>query len=164
MTQAALNVIRRRLRPGDADAIVELQTRLYTAEYGLNGHNFGGDVRSALDAALARGWPDTSGAVWLLDGERGLAGSLALTDQGDGVGRLRWFVLTPELRGRGLGRELVSEARAQAFKRLELHTFSLLTVAARIYRGAGFRLLSAREYDDWGPRLTYQLYVLELGG
>jgi GNAT superfamily N-acetyltransferase len=77
-------------------------------------------------------------------------------------------VLTPELRGRGLGRELVkelvSEARAQAFKRLELHTFSLLTVAARIYRGAGFRLLSAREYDDWGPRLTYQLYVLELGG
>jgi ribosomal protein S18 acetylase RimI-like enzyme len=167
MTSEALitdAVVHRELRPGDPEAIVALHDRVYGAEYGLD-ERFGLSVARSLEAALARGWP-TGGAVWLVDRGGELCGSLGLTDEGSGLGRVRWFVLGPELRGRGLGRslvaELLAEARASGLQRLELETFSALTTAAHLYREAGFRVESLRETDQWGPPIIYQRYALEL--
>ena len=157
--------VRRALRPGDAEGIVALHERVYTAEYGLS-QRFLELVELALRDALARGWPDTGGGAWLVDRDGSLAGSLGLTDEGGGVGRVRWFVLAPELRGRGLGRSMVdsllADARAARMHRLELETFSALTAAARLYREAGFEVRWERQRSDWGPTITYQRYELEL--
>ena len=157
--------VRRELRPGDAEAIADLHDRVYGPEYGLDGR-FRATVAQALDRARRDGWPERAGAVWLIDGERELAGSLGLTVAQDGVGQLRWFVLSPELRGRRLGRslvyELIEEARAAGLRRLVLETFSALTVAAHIYRGVGFRVVREETTDKWGPRITYQRYEAEL--
>ena len=96
-----------------------------------------------------------------------LSGSLGLTQEGDGVGRLRWFVLDRSLRGQGWGgwllAELLGQARAEGLHRLELETFSALTTAAHLYRRAGFRLIWERVRHDWGPPVTYQGYQLDLG-
>jgi GNAT superfamily N-acetyltransferase len=158
-------VVRRELRSRDELAIGDLHERVYPAEFGMNA-SFCDDVRQNIAAARARGWPAAREAVWLIDGERELAGSLGLTSDSDDVGHVRWFVLAPELRGRGLGRslvaELIAEARAAGYTRLELETFSDLATAARIYRDAGFRLLWSRERRDWGPPVVYQHYALEL--
>jgi RimJ/RimL family protein N-acetyltransferase len=157
--------IRRSLREGDADAIVALHDRVYRAEYGRN-DAFVAAVAAALDSAVAAGWPESGGGVWLVEHAGSVAGSLALTDEGGGVGWIRWVVIGPELRGRGLMRpmlsELVEEARAAGMVRLELSTFSALSTAARLYRGLGFRVDSERERDDWGPTITYQHYALSL--
>jgi len=157
--------VRRELRPGDEQAIGDLHERIYPAEFGLNA-SFCESVRQNIEAARARGWPGPREAVWLIDGGRELAGSLGLTGEDDHVGRVRWFVLAPELRGRGLGRslvtELIAEARASGYARLELETFSDLATAARIYRAAGFRLLSSDERHDWGPPVVFQSYAMEL--
>jgi GNAT superfamily N-acetyltransferase len=156
--------VRRELREGDAEALVELHTRLYSAQYGMDAR-FTDGVRSSIAAALDAGWMRDGGAVWLLDSPA-LAGSLALTDEGGGLGRVRWFVLAPELRGRGLGRsligELLAEARRLRLTKLELVTFSALTAAARIYRDAGFELMSSEQTDMWGPLIVLQRYELTL--
>lgn len=158
-------VVRRELRPGDGPAIGDLHARIYPAEFGRNA-NFCEGVRNNIAQALARGWPGPREAVWLIDGDHGLAGSLALTGEDDRVGRVRWFVLAPELRGRGLGRsmlaDLIAQARANDYARLELETFSELATAGRIYRAAGFRLLASEERDDWGPPIVFQSYALDL--
>jgi RimJ/RimL family protein N-acetyltransferase len=158
-------VVRRELRSGDPERIVELHDRVYRAEYGLDGR-FAPSVARSLQAALVRGWPSSGGAVWVADRGGELCGSLGLTDEGSALGRVRWFVFAPELRGRGLGRSLVAEllaqARAAGLQRLELETFSDLTAAARLYLEAGFRLESQRETDQWGPPIIYQRYALEL--
>jgi ribosomal protein S18 acetylase RimI-like enzyme len=165
MTATAALTIRRSLHGGDGDGIVALHDRVYRREYDRN-HEFVAAVARTVDAALAAGWPVTGGAVWLLEREGRVAGSLALTDEGAGVGHVRWFVFEPELRGLGLGRKLVDEllahARAAEMTRLELDTFSALTEAAHLYRSAGFEVTSARERDDWGPTITYQHYRLDL--
>lgn len=41
-------------------------------------------------------------------------GSVGLTDQGGRVAQLRWFLVEPEVRGVGLGRQLLTGALAQA--------------------------------------------------
>ncbi|MFI5038663.1 MAG: GNAT family N-acetyltransferase [Solirubrobacterales bacterium] len=157
--------IRRHLRDGDAGAIADLHRRVYGSEYGLN-ERFVEGVRRGLDVAVASGWPQRGGAVWLVDGEEGLRGALGLTDEGEGAGRVRWLVLDQSLRGRGLGRSLVAEllheARATGMHTLTLETYSDLTAAARIYRDAGFQVQWERVHDDWGPPVTFQGYALDL--
>jgi GNAT superfamily N-acetyltransferase len=157
-------LIRRELRDGDADAIVELHRRVYGAEYGMN-DAFVAGVRRTVQEAVFAGWPERSGAVWLVEQEGEVRGSLALTDEGDEVGRVRLFVLDPALRGRGLGAlllgQLLARARADGLRKLELETFGALTVAARLYLAAGFRVVWERERLDWGPPVTYQRYELE---
>ena len=157
--------VRRELRDGDADAIAELHRRVYASEYGLN-DQFVEGVRRGLQTAIATGWPRDTGAVWLVDGDLALLGALGLTDEGEGAGRVRWLVLDPSLRGRGLGRalvtELIAEARQAGLQKLTLETYSDLTAAARIYRDAGFRVQWERVHDDWGPQITFQGYALDL--
>jgi ribosomal protein S18 acetylase RimI-like enzyme len=157
--------IRRSLGPGDAQGIVALHDRVYRGEFGRN-TEFVAAVARTVDTAVAAGWPTTGGGVWLVDHDDELAGCLGLTDEGCGVGHLRWFVFAPDLRGLGLGRrlleELLAEARAQEMTRLELDTYSALTAAAHLYRGAGFQVVAAETRDDWGGAITYQHYVLDL--
>ncbi len=158
--------IRRTLRDDDAQAIAELHRRIYEPEYGLN-DQFTASVEKGVEAAAAAGWPWGNGALWLVEREGPLLGALALTDEGNGLGRVRWFALDRSLRGQGLGRSLMSEllveAREAGLLKLELETISVLTVAARIYRDAGFRVVWERRRLDWGPPVTMQGYELELG-
>jgi GNAT superfamily N-acetyltransferase len=163
--ELAASTFRRTVRPDDADGITELHRRVYQSEYGL-GDAFVDQVADGVGAALAAGWPGERGGVWLIDGRRRLRGALALTDEGDGAGRVHWFVLEPELRGRGLGQvmlaELLAHARAGGYRRLELETFSALRAAAALYGRAGFTLEWERERTDWGPPVSYRGYSLDL--
>jgi ribosomal protein S18 acetylase RimI-like enzyme len=158
-------VVRTEFADRDGDAIVALHDRVYSTEFGFDAR-FAASVAWSIEAARAGGWPDAAGGVWLVDRGGQLAGSLALTTDGDGVGRVRWFVLAPAARGRGLGSrllaELLSRARAAGLRRLELETFSALTVAARLYVQAGFTVQWERETDQWGPVIVYQGYALSL--
>jgi GNAT superfamily N-acetyltransferase len=160
-------VIRRELREGDPEAIAALHRRVYGAEYGTN-DAFVAGVAGALHAAREAGWPQ-GGGVWLVERDGKLCGSLGLTAEPERRGRVRWFVLDGQLRGRGLGRQLVGElvalARAEGMVQLELDTFSDLTAAAHIYRSHGFAVVHEQPRVDWRPAhqpMTYQHYVADL--
>lgn len=158
--------VRRERRAGDLEAIVELHRRLYLPVYGLD-ESFVAGVEAGIREAAARGWPGAGEGIWMVEADGVAAGALALTDQGSGEARLRWVVLAPELRGRGLGRRLVTEAvelaRDSGYERLTLETFSELSAAAAIYRSLGFEVVSERTAPKWGrAELTYQRYELGL--
>ena len=157
--------IRRTLKQGDGPAIGELHRRVYMIEHGFN-DRFCETVDDDVDREISSGWPERTGAVWLVDRDGPLLGALALTDEGGGRGRVRWFALDPSLRGLGLGRslfdELLAQARAKSLRRLCLETVKPLTVAAHIYTSNGFRVVWERERTDWGPPVVYQGYELTL--
>jgi RimJ/RimL family protein N-acetyltransferase len=156
--------IRRRLQPGDLGAIIAHHGRVYAREHGVDA-TFEAHVAASVTAAGERGWPREREGAWIVERDGEHAGSLALTDEGDGLAALRWFVLDSELRGHGLGGRLVAEllelAERSGYERVGLETFSDLRAAARIYRRAGFEL----QWEETGPRwgrveLTYQRYEL----
>jgi ribosomal protein S18 acetylase RimI-like enzyme len=157
-------IIRRDLRPGDLGEIIAHHGRLYGREYGVDS-TFEGHVGASVSAPGGRGFPTANERLWIVETEGRHAGSLALTDEGGGLGAVRWFVLDPELRGKGLGRrlvgELVAEAEAAGYRGLWLETFSDLRAAAHIYRSHGFELISSETGPRWGrDELTYQRYEL----
>jgi GNAT superfamily N-acetyltransferase len=157
--------IRRTLSDGDRLGIGDLHRRVYMTEHGFN-ERFCETVDDDVARAVESGWPQRTGAAWLVDRGGPLLAALALTDESGGLGRVRWFALDPSLRGHGLGRslftELLAEARAQHLTKLCLETVKPLTVAAHIYTSTGFRVVWERERTDWGPRVTYQGYELTL--
>jgi ribosomal protein S18 acetylase RimI-like enzyme len=158
--------IRRDLRPGDLGEIIAHHGRLYGREYGVDS-TFEGHVASSVAAAGGRGFPRDGEGIWIVERGGAHSGSIALTDDGDGVATVRWFVVDRSLRGRGLGRRLVAEAlelaRSSGYERVCLETFSELTAAAHIYRGHGFELQSEQTGPRWGrEQITYQRYELVL--
>ena len=172
MAATAHPTLRHQLDPDDAAAIAALHRNVYCEEYGLN-DVFVREVERGVMLAAARGWPE-AGGIWLAELDGRVAGSLALTFEGQGAdglytGQVRWFALELELRGCGLGRQLFEElletAEDQGMERLELYTFSELEAAAHLYRSYGFELTFERERSDWrrdGRPVTYQQYVAHL--
>ena len=160
-------MIRRELRPGDIDAIVDLHDRVYRHEYGA-GEDWVYWERVRLEQHVARGWPRERalGSIWLVESDGTVGGCLALVLRCPKVGNLDWFVLAPELRGRGLGRRLVSalidEACSRGMETLKIQTFSALAAAARIYREAGFHVVWEGEMDFYGQPVLHQVYELAL--
>jgi ribosomal protein S18 acetylase RimI-like enzyme len=158
--------IRRELRPGDLGAVVAHHGRVYGEEYGVDS-TFEAHVAATVAEAGKRGFPSPQEAIRVveLDGEH--AGSIALTDEGNGEATIRWFVLSPELRGHGLGRRLLDEMLAAAaesgYSRVVLETFSELEAAAHLYLEHGFEVVSVDTAPRWGrEQISYQRYELEL--
>ena len=156
--------VRRDLRPGDLGAIVAHHGRVYCPEYGVDS-TFEANVSASVGAAGKRGFPGPREGLWIVEIDGRHAGSMALTDEGEGQGWVRWVVLDPELRGHGLGRrligELVAEAEAAGYDGLQLETFSDLRTAGHIYRSHGFEVTWEQTGPKWGrAELTYQHYEL----
>jgi GNAT superfamily N-acetyltransferase len=163
---AAQTSVRRELRPGDLGAIIAHHGRVYAAEYGVD-QTFEAHVAASVAAAGKRGFPREHEGIWIVEHRGAHAGSIGLTDEGEGLATVRWVVLDPAVRGQGLGRRLVSEvvefARESGFERVCLETFSELTTAARIYRSHGFELQSEQSGPRWGREtINYQRYELVL--
>ena len=155
--------VRRDLRPGDLGAIIAHHGRVYCPEYGVD-QTFEANVAAAVGAAGKRGFPRAGEGIWIVELDGRHAGSVALTNEGE-QGWVRWVVLDPELRGRGLGGrligEVVAEAEAAGYESLHLETFSDLRAAARIYRSHGFEVTWEETGPRWGrAELTYQHYEL----
>jgi GNAT superfamily N-acetyltransferase len=152
--------IRGDLRAGDLGGIAALHGTVYAAEHGLDAR-FEAGVARGFAEAVQRGWPER-GRLWAVERDGELTGSLALTHEDDGVGKVRWFLLAEELRGRGLGRtlleELVSEADDAGLAVLKLETFSALRAAGHLYRSVGFELLDSQRFSGWGRPIVLQHY------
>ena len=158
--------IRSELRAGDLGQILAQHGRIYGSEYVVDA-TFEGHVASTLANAAVRGFPSPREAIRIVELDGKHAGSLALTDEGDGVATIRWFVLGPAVRGRGLGRRLLGEvldkAKEVGYAGVGLETFSELEAAAHLYLDHGFEVVWEDSAPRWGrDRVTYQRYELEL--
>jgi ribosomal protein S18 acetylase RimI-like enzyme len=151
-------------RPGDVGEVVALHGRVYAAEYGLD-VTMETHVASGL-ASWLQGPPEPPGRLWVGEGDPRIAGCIGVTGRSREVAHLRWFVVDPGHRGRGLGSALLAEAlafaRASGYRRVELETFSELTGAARLYRAAGFERVRAQRRPFCGREVEMEWYALEL--
>ncbi len=155
--------IRNDLRPGDLGSLIRLHGTLYAAECGWD-NTFEAYVAGPLaEFALAQGPRDR---IWIVEHRGRVTGSIAIVELGKKVAQLRWFLLHPHLRGRGLGKLLLNKAvsfsRESAYARIELWTARNLTAAAHLYQSAGFQLSREMTRRLWGQFVTEQRYDLRL--
>lgn len=155
--------IRDQLKPGDIGTLTYLHGVLYANEYGWD-YTFEAYVAGPL-AEFAKTHNERE-RIWIVEKDGQIAGSIAIVEASEKEAQLRWMLLTPELRGRGLGKLLVQRAlefcQAQRYATVYLWTVSLLTAATGLYQSVGFRLTEQKTHQIWGAELTEQRYDLTL--
>lgn len=142
--------------PGLVGDIAALHARHYAASHGFDAV-FETKVARELGEFLTK--PPRPGDFFRAVEREGRAlGSIALEDEGHGLGHLRWFILDGSLRGSGLGRRLLAEALAHAeaegIRRVYLWTLDGLPAAARLYAEAGFIEVERLTATQWGKAVT----------
>jgi GNAT superfamily N-acetyltransferase len=156
--------IRHELRPGDLGRVASLHGTLYAAEYGLSAI-FEGYVAETLGEFGKLNRPGRD-RLWLAEIDGRLVGSVGIIGREDGAAQLRWLLVAPDARGRGLGQRLLDEAlafcRDGGCTSVYLWTISILTDAARLYLAAGFRKTEETGPSWWGREVTEERYDLAL--
>ncbi|MEM7775455.1 MAG: GNAT family N-acetyltransferase [Pseudomonadota bacterium] len=157
--------IRSELKPGDVGMITHLHGVIYAREYGLD-LTFEPYVAKPLSDFVLAG-PE-AGRIWIAERNGAMVGCLALVVTSKTTGQLRWFLVTPQARGTGLGRTLldsaVSYARACALQSVTLWTFDDLDAAISLYKDAGFRAQETKTSFIWGAERTELLMELPIPG
>lgn len=155
------------LRPfGEADAawIVARHGALYAEAEGFDATFsvlVAGIVRDFLaghNANRERGWIAVRGG--------GRLGSIFCVDAGDGVAKLRLFLVEPEARGTGLAQRMleacVGFARAAGYRRMRLWTHESHRAAGRLYARNGFLLTASVAARSFGVDVVEQTWEREL--
>jgi GNAT superfamily N-acetyltransferase len=160
---AAGATIRHEQRPGDIGEIIRLHGILYARE-----HGYSLDFEAYVAKTFAGyAWPLSSRErLWAVETANGLRGSIAIVRASETGAQLRWLLLHPDLRGHGLGRQLVDEAlvfcRECGYATVILWTEASLTTATTLYRRAGFARTEAKTSAVWGAVRTEERYELRL--
>jgi GNAT superfamily N-acetyltransferase len=155
--------IRNDLRPGDLGAIVQLHGECYGAEHGFD-HTFEAYVAVPLSEFVQRA--DARERIWVVTRDGRVGGSVAIVAASGSEAQLRWLLLAPPLRGRGLGRRLVGESlefcRRRGYASVFLWTLAHLGKALNIYQYFGFQVRQRHTHRIWGKELTEERHVLDL--
>lgn len=148
--------------PGAIGRVAELHATYYHRDWEF-GLFFEAKVATELAEFLRRFEKERDG-FWTIRHEERVAGAIAIDGSKaatDGA-HLRWFIVSPEMHGKGLGRRLMAEAVSfcdrQAYRRIFLWTFAGLDAARHLYETFGFRLVSQQEGEQWGTRVTEQRF------
>ena len=154
----------RPFRTGEPAMIAARQSLLYAES-----HGWGRDLEtleSEVTAAFLRDFNPAREQCWVADIDGVMAGAVFVTDEGDGVARLRLLHVEPFARRRGIGDALVARcvgfARDTGYHTLMLWTHTVLESARRIYAAQGFVCVETAMHDAFGVPLQGETWRLEL--
>lgn len=153
--------IRTDLRPGDLGEIVRLHGTIYAAEYSFD-PTFEAYVAGPLAEFVKTG--SRRDSLWIAQDSGRIVGCVAIVAASPSEAQLRWFLVHPAQRGRGLGRRLLTEAiefsRSCGYEAIFLWTVSALTAAARLYTAAGFQRAEEKPGRLWSVDVVEEKYIL----
>jgi len=150
--------------PGAIGRVVQLHAEYYHRHWGF-GRFFEVKVAEGLSEFWSR-FDERRDGFWTacLGGQ--VEGSIAIDGiHADSEGaHLRWFILAPELHGRGLGNRLLETAinfcHHCGYHRVYLWTFQGLDAARHLYEKFGFSLATEKRGTTWGVEVNEQEFVL----
>ncbi|WP_114747895.1 GNAT family N-acetyltransferase [Pleomorphovibrio marinus] len=156
--------IRDKLKPGDLGTVIGMHGKLYSEEFKF-GLGFECYVAKSM-AAFFKSFDKGKDRVWVAEWGNRIVGFLALVHRTPNVAQLRYFVVDSDCRGIGLGKHLLdcwlAVARDMNYQQVYLWTTDHLSLAASMYKKAGFQLQEQRFSTNFGVPLTEQKYTLDL--
>lgn len=147
---------RHHYEPGDIGCIVKLHGECYDF-----GRSFEAHVASTL-GDFSQSMNPSKERIWLAVHNDHIIGSIALKDT-DGWAQLRYFLIHPNYRGIGLGKELTESflnfMKACGYSKSFLLTEESLETAAKLYSKLGYRYVSTSETSFGLKEMRYELHL-----
>jgi GNAT superfamily N-acetyltransferase len=152
--------------PGAIGRVAELHGRYYHEYWGFDLF-FESKVATELSEFLCR-FNEARDGFWVVSVEGSIIGSIAIDGLNyDSKGaHLRWFIVTPENQGQGIGKVFIKEAiefcRRTKFNQVYLWTFAGLDAARHLYEKFGFKVSEQHKGNQWGEKVMEQMFELSL--
>jgi len=154
----------RPFRPGDMGLIAARQSILYREVYGWGPQIE--VIEGEVTTAFLRDFKPGREQCWVAEVGGVVAGSIFLTDEGEGKSRLRLLYVEPFARGLGIGDALVAAcvgfAREVGYREMTLWTHTILESARRIYAAHGFEIIDVHTHEDFGTPVQSETWRLDL--
>ena len=154
----------RPFRTGEPALIAARQSVLYAES-----HGWGREletIESEVTATFLRDFDPAREQCWIAEIDGVMAGAVFVTDEGEGIARLRLLHVEPFARRRGIGDALVGAcvgfARDTGYRTLVLWTHTVLESARRIYAAHGFVCVETAMHERFGVPLQGETWRLEL--
>jgi DNA-binding MarR family transcriptional regulator/GNAT superfamily N-acetyltransferase len=164
--QSNLNLVTLRShRPGDIGMVIHRHGVLYAREYGFN-HEFDAYVADGMARFIQTLSPREH--LWIAEIGGQFCGSVAAVRRDDQTAQLRWLIVEPGERKKGIGKQLVQEVirfcRENDYQAIMLWTIDFLHAARHLYDQVGFRRVETQQSQVWGQALTEECWQLRLNG
>jgi N-acetylglutamate synthase-like GNAT family acetyltransferase len=154
--------IRHEMKPGDIGYLTYLHGTLYAKEYRYD-QTFEAYVAHGL-VEFVKSFNPYRDRIWLAEAEGRIVGSVAIVRSTKLDAQLRWYLVHPDYRGRGLGKILLLEAlnfcKDRKYNSVFLWTTSELTSAAHLYTEAGFKKKEVKSHNVWGKFISEEKFEL----
>ena len=151
-------------RTGDLGLMTARQSAFYKQAYGW-GRGLELNIAD-VTANFLRNYKDGRDNGWIAEVAGAMAGSVLVTDEGDGLSRLRLLYVEPMARGRGIGDHLVdlclSFTREAGYTAMTLWTHTVLTSARRIYAAHGFEIVDVEMHEAFGQPVQGETWRVKL--
>lgn len=106
------------------------------------------------------------GQAWVADHRGVVVGSVAIDHTDRNTARLRWLLVSPGFRRRGIGRRLIEEAllfcREKRYRKVFLLTFQKIAEARELFDSVGLYLVEEETREAWGRSFTEERWELAL--
>lgn len=151
-------------KPGDIGYITYRHGVIYAIEYQLD-ETFEAYVAKYM-AEFIENYDRTKDHLWIVEKGTEIIGSIAIVKKDNKVAQLRWLLVEPYLRNKGIGTKLIHEAisfsKSQGYQKIILGTFSDLKIARKLYSKNGFQLIESKSHHIWGQDLTEEQWEMIL--
>ncbi|MCP4020639.1 MAG: GNAT family N-acetyltransferase [Desulfobacteraceae bacterium] len=151
-------------QPGDIGYVIHRHGILYAQEYGFN-DQFDGYVAAGMADFIKKCKPSKE-RLWIAELNGTMVGSVAVVQKEKGIAQLRWLIVEPSERGKGLGKKLVDQTiqftKQCGYTKIVLWTIDFLGAARKLYANAGFKLAETKESNVWGKILLEEKWELRL--
>lgn len=161
--QGKSEVVIRTGKPGDLGYIAYRHSVLYTEEYNLDPVF----ERYVLESLVKYATNRKGGEIWVAEAGGQIIGFIGLVGIDEEIAQLRWFLIEPEFRGIGLGKQLITAAlgycKQRKYKQVFLWTFQGLDAACHLYKSFGFVPTQQVENNIWKQGIIEERWDLILG-
>lgn len=151
-------------KPGDIGYVTYQHGVIYASEYNLD-ETFEAYVAAGLSQFIEN-YDSAKDHLWIVENGKIIVGSIAIVKFDSNIAQLRWFLVEPRVRDKGIGKKLMQEAISfcnyKGYSKIILWTLKNLTVARSLYKKTGFQLKETKSSVIWGQDLTEELWELKL--
>ena len=143
------NITIRPCKAAEASYVSFLQMKFYEQAYGFKAI-FEHYLLTAMIEFIAS--PNGS-QLWVVLDRDEIIGSIAIIKTGAHVAQLRWFLISADYQGKGIGRKLMDTAmefcREQEYTHVFLWTLHTLDAARYLYEIYGFKPTESKPNSEW---------------
>lgn len=149
----------------DISYVIDRQLSLYESERQFTTEIWKNYLTQGVISLVEKFDPEKD-CMLILECDHNASGCIAITHTDDHVAQLRYFFLEPELRGLGVGTELLNTAlefcRQKKYSHVFLWTVSAQESARILYKNAGFQITETSENNNWGTPVLEEKWWLDL--